>query len=144
LWRPYDEQKPDLTYPPPKLPGFLRRRWWRSSRSSGRLLLLLLLNVSGGSFTSITGALVRFNGTGGNALSVTNSLTPTGFLNGVPVFSSLGGTKGFTVTNLTPLVGLSTLGTLTINGTPLLPGAKTASGSLIAIQGTGGTVKIGQ
>ncbi len=102
----------------------------------------VLLNVAGGSFASITGALVRFGGSGGNVLSVTNSLRPTGFLNGIPVFSSLGRTTGFTITNPTPLAGLNTLGTIRINGVSCTPSCAGASGSLIAITGIGGTVRI--
>jgi hypothetical protein len=105
-----------------------------------------LLNVLNGGFVSITGALVNFGGTGGNLINVQNTLVPTGFINGVPVFSSLGGTNGYTVTNSTPLVGLNSLGTIKINGTTLPSGATSSSGvtgSLIAIQGGGGTVKIG-
>jgi hypothetical protein len=71
---------------------------------------------------------------------------PTGFISGVPVFSSLGGTTGFSLTSSAPLVGLNTLGTITINGA-LLPNNATATsgitGSLIAIQGTGGQVRVG-
>jgi hypothetical protein len=104
-----------------------------------------LLAVSGGGFASIAGGLVSFGGIG-NSINVTNGLVPTGFINGVPVFSSLGGTTGFSFTNSTPLVGLNTAGTIKVNGT-LLPNNATAgsgiTGSLIAIQGTGGQVKIG-
>jgi hypothetical protein len=89
----------------------------------------------------VSGALVRFNGTGGNVINVSNNLVPTGFLNGVPVFSSLGGTTGFSITNPTPLVGLNTLGTIRINNTAL-PNAG-VTGSLIAIQAGGGAIKIG-
>jgi hypothetical protein len=105
-----------------------------------------LLNVQSGGFAGIGGALVSFGGTGGNTISVTNALAPTGFINGVPVFSSLGGVTGFSITNPTPLVGLNTLGTITINGVQLPSNATAASGisgSLIGIQGTGGQVKIG-
>jgi hypothetical protein len=101
-----------------------------------------LLSVSGNGFASITGGLVSFGGTPGNALNVTNALAPTGFVAGIPVFSSLGGTTGVTITSSTPLVGLNTLGTIKINGT-LLPASSGITGSLIAIQGTGGQVKIG-
>jgi hypothetical protein len=105
-----------------------------------------LLSVSGNGFASITGGLISFGGTGGNALNVTNALAPTGFINGVPVFSSLGGTTGFTFTNPTPLVGLNTLGTIKVNGTVLPNNATAASGitgSLLAIQAGGGKVKVG-
>jgi len=104
-----------------------------------------LLNVTGGSFASIAGALVSFVGTG-NTVNVTNNLAPTGFVNGVPVFSSLGGAAGFAFTSATSLPGLNLLGnTITINN-QVLPTRATPSsgitGSLIAIQGSG-TVKIG-
>jgi hypothetical protein len=117
------------------------------SLTNGATLTLFsgpLLNVSGGSFASITGALVNFGGTGGNVINLTNTLAPTGYLNGVPVFSSLGGTTGFTFTNATPLVGLNSLGAIKINNTPLPNGATGGmTGSLIAIQSGGGTVKVG-
>jgi len=119
------------------------------SLSNGATLNILsgpLLNVSGGSSVGISGALVSFGGTGGNGINVQNTLAPTGFLSGVPVFSSQGGTNGFTVTNQTPLVGLNSLGTIKINGTALPNGATASAGvtgSLIAIQG-GGTVRIGR
>jgi hypothetical protein len=104
-----------------------------------------LLNVTGGSFASIAGALVSFVGTG-NTVNVTNNLAPTGFVNGVPVFSSLGGAAGFAFTSATSLPGLNLLGnTITINNQVLPTGATPSSGitgSLIAIQGSG-TVKIG-
>jgi hypothetical protein len=102
----------------------------------------LLLNVTGGSIASITGVLVNMLGAG-NTLNVTNTFAPTGFVAGIPVFSALGGTTGFTVTSATPLAGLNTAGTININGTALPTGATGGvTGSLIAIQGTG-TVKIG-
>jgi len=82
-------------------------------------------------------------GTGGNLINVANNLAPTGYLNGVSVFSSLGGTTGFTITQPAPLLGLNSLGTIRINGTPLPSNATTGmTGSLMAIQGNG-SVRIG-
>lgn len=103
------------------------------------LLNGLLLNVTGGSAAHIAGSLVSFTGAG-NVINVTNTLAPTGFMGGVPVFSSLGGTTGFSLSSGTPLNGLNTAGTIKINGAALPTGATATSGitgSLIAIQGSG-------
>lgn len=99
-----------------------------------------LLSVSGGSLVSIGGPLVSFSGTG-NALNVTNSFAPTALIAGIPVY---GAPSSFTVNGATPLAGLGTAGTITINGVPLTPTTPLSSlkGSLIAVQGSG-AVKIG-
>jgi hypothetical protein len=103
----------------------------------------LLLFVSGGSFAQITGALVSFTGTG-NVININNSLSVTGVVNGIPVFSSLGapGLSSFTITG-TPLSGLGTAGTIKVNGVPCGASCAGAAHPLIAIQGTGGKIKIG-
>jgi hypothetical protein len=104
----------------------------------------MLLNVTGGSIVSITGALVGFSGSN-NTLNLTNALVPTGVIAGIPVFSSLGGTTGFTST--TALTGLNASGnTIRINGTVIPSGLTSTSGitgSVAAIQGGGGSVTIG-
>jgi hypothetical protein len=101
----------------------------------------VLLNVVDGSVASIAGALVRFGGTEGNVIEVTNSLIPNSFPGGIPVHVADGAIAHISVTG-TPLAGLGTLGTITINKKELSD--PTLNGSLIAIQGTGGTVKIGK
>jgi len=114
--------------------------------SNGSVLNILngsLFSVTGESSATIGGALVRFSGTGGNILNVSNNLIPTAFFNGIPVFVSGGG--NVTVTNPTPLVGLNSLGTIKINGSALPNNATAASGitgSLIEVRG-GGTVRVG-
>ena len=114
--------------------------------SGGSLLNLFngqLLTVSNGSVATISGSLVSFSGSG-NVINVTNTLVPTGYLFGVPVFSSLGGTAGFNFTNPTPIAGLGTAGAIKINGTSLTTGTTSGvTGSLVAITGTGGAVKVG-
>ena len=114
--------------------------------SNGSVLNILngsLFSVTGESSATIGGALVRFSGTGGNILNVSNNLIPTAFFNGIPVFVSGGG--NVTVTNPTPLVGLNSLGTIKINGSALPNNATAASGitgSLIEVR-RGGTVRVG-
>jgi hypothetical protein len=101
----------------------------------------LLLNVLNGGIASL-GSLVNFTGTG-NVINVTNSLAPTQFTNGIPIFVAAGATANISITG-TPIVGLGSAGTININGTALAPRATGGvTGSLIGIQGTGGTVKIG-
>jgi hypothetical protein len=110
--------------------------------SDGSTLNILngaLLSVSGGSLVNIGGSLVSFGGRG-NALNVTNSFVPTALIAGIPVS---GPPSSFSIAG-TPLAGLGTAGTITINGVPLTPHTPLASlkGSLITVQGNG-TVKIG-
>jgi hypothetical protein len=104
-----------------------------------------LVMVSGNSSFVLSGALVNFVGSA-NTLNVTNSLTPTGFLNGVPVFSALGGTNGFTITNTAPFTGLNTNGNvIKINGAVLPSNAPSGSvtGSLLAItSGAASKIKV--
>ena len=102
-----------------------------------------LLLVAGNSYVSLTGNLVNFTGRN-STINISNSLAPTGYLNGIPVFSSLGGTAGFTVTRATPLANLNTSGNkIVINGAQLPTGATSGmTGSLIRIGPGGGTVKI--
>jgi FecR protein len=98
-----------------------------------------LLSVSGGSFVNIGGPLVTFSGRG-NTLNVTNSYVPTALISGIPVYGPL---SSFNIAG-TPLAGLGTAGTITINGVSLTPTTplSTLKGSLITVQGSG-TVKIG-
>jgi hypothetical protein len=102
-----------------------------------------LLNVDR-SIASFGGTLVRFGGTGGNVVNVSNNFAPTTFVSGVPIFVAAG-----TVANRSigagALVGLNTLGTVRINSTvlPSNAGPGSVTGSLITIRGTSGTVKIG-
>ena len=110
--------------------------------SDGSTLNILngaLLSVSGGSLVNIGGSLVSFGGRG-NALNVTNSFVPTALIAGIPVS---GPPSSFSIAG-TPLAGLGTAGTITINGVPLTPNTPLTSlkGSLITVQGNG-TVKIG-
>jgi hypothetical protein len=102
-----------------------------------------LLNVSGGSVASIDGALVRFTGTGG-VLNVTNTLVPNRFLSGVPVYVAPGATANLSI-GAGALVGLN-LGTIRINNSPLSTSAPAGAvtGSLVTVQGTGGSVSVGR
>jgi hypothetical protein len=93
-----------------------------------------ILNVSGGSVVDILGALIRFTGAG-NVVNVYNTLAPTTFVGGIPVHVA----AGATFTNGIGPAPIAGTGTININGAPLGPGA---TGSLVAVQGTGGTVKI--
>jgi hypothetical protein len=134
-------------------------------RLSGTLAQPSILNVSNGSLLQVTaggafvqipsivqigGALVSFsgNGPGANIINVKNTFAPTAFVNGVPVFNTLGSGTNLQITG-NPLVNLGTQGTIVINGTPLAPGATGGvTGSLVVIRsdafgGLGGFVKIG-
>jgi hypothetical protein len=98
-----------------------------------------LLSVGGGSVVTIGGSLVTFGGSG-NVLNVTNSFVPTALVGGIPVY---GLPSSISITG-TPLAGLGSSGTITVNGVPLTPTTPLSSlkGSLITVQGSG-TVKIG-
>jgi hypothetical protein len=138
-------------------------------RLSGTLAQPSILNVSNGSLLQVTaavgvvggvfvqipsiaqisGALVSFsgNGPGANIINVKNTFAPTAFVNGVPVFNTLGSGTNLQITG-NPLVNLGTQGTIVINGVSLVPGATGGvTGSLVVIRngdvGTGGVVKIG-
>jgi len=51
-----------------------------------------LVSVNGaGSLLNVSGALVQFGGTGGNAIVVNNSIAPTAVLSGLPVSATTGG-----------------------------------------------------
>jgi hypothetical protein len=99
----------------------------------------LLLNVTGGSNVSIGKSLVSFNGTG-NLLNVNNSFVPTAVIGGVPVY---GPVDNFRISG-NALAGLGSAGTIKINGVVLTPmNAGQLKGSLVAIQGNGSKVKVG-
>jgi hypothetical protein len=103
----------------------------------------LLATVSGNGSFALTGALVAFSGSN-NTLVVNNSYVPTGFINGVPVYSALGGTTGFNITrtNGNLFTGLgSNNNVIKINDVALPVNATSATGSLLAITG-GPTSKI--
>jgi hypothetical protein len=104
----------------------------------------VLLNVLSGGVVNISGALVNFTGVNAS-INITNSLVPTNFINGVPIFVVPGGD----IRNVAigpaalALAGLNVNGnTIKINNTVLPTGATAATGSLISV-GTNGTVKIG-
>jgi YVTN family beta-propeller protein len=102
-----------------------------------------LLFAKDGAQANIAGSLVQFIGTsaGSNVINVTNSFSPNSFINGVPVHSTFGTTV--TITG-TPLANLGTQGTIKVNGTNLPAGATGGvTGSLVVVQGSGTTVKIG-
>jgi hypothetical protein len=87
-----------------------------------------LIQVTGsGSLLNVSGALVAFGGTGGNAVVVNNSIPPTTTPSGIPVSATSGGS----VTIGTSPVKNPTLGSISVS-----PG-----GSLIQASG-GGTVTI--
>jgi hypothetical protein len=103
-----------------------------------------LLNLTSGSIVKINDALVKF--TGSNAtLQVTNNLVPTNYFNGVPVYVAPGANPNKVSIAASALAGLNANGNIIkINGANLVTGATTGfSGSLISIQSSGGTVKIG-
>jgi hypothetical protein len=102
-----------------------------------------LLNVMNGGVASIGGALVNFTGTN-NTINVTNSLRPTSFINGIPVYVGADARANLRFTG-TPLAGMDgTTNRIVINNSVLPPNATGGvTGSLISVQGTGGTVKIG-
>lgn len=97
-----------------------------------------LLNLMNGGIANFGTSLVSFTGTG-NTINVANSFVPTTFISGIPIFVAPGATFNFSI-NSTPLAGLGTNGAININGAALQPNA---TGSLVAVQGTGGTLKIG-
>jgi len=114
-----------------------------SGNSTLNILNGLLLNVLNGGVASM-GTFINFTGTG-NVINVTNSLMPTRFVSGIPIFVAPTATANANISiSGTPIVALRTAGTININGTALAPGATGGvTGSLIGIQGTGGTVRIG-
>jgi hypothetical protein len=101
----------------------------------------VLLNVSGGSAVTIGKSLVSFSGTG-NVINVTNSFASTVMFRGIPVYQP---SDSFRITTSTPLEGLNTAGIIKINGVTLTSTTKKTdlTGSLIAVQSGGGSVKIG-
>jgi hypothetical protein len=103
-----------------------------------------LLNLMNGGIANFVTSLVSFTGTGSlNVINVTNTFAPTTFIGGIPIFVAPGATFNFSI-NGTPLAGLGTNGAININGASLQPNATSGvTGSLVAVQGTGGTLKIG-
>ena len=89
-----------------------------------------LVNVAGGSVANISGALVGFGGTGGNLVSVTNSLCPCTTFSGIPV-ALTGGATGANVTIGPNPIANPGLGTLT-----------TSSGSTAVAVVNGATSKL--
>jgi hypothetical protein len=102
----------------------------------------VLLSVLNGGIANINGALVSFTGTGAT-INITNSLMPTNFINGVPIFVAQGGDIRNVSIGQGALTGLNANGnTIKINNTVLPTGATAASGSLISV-GANGTVRVG-
>jgi len=109
------------------------------SLSNGSMLSLLngsLLSVSGGSFASIGGSLVSFGGSGGNLLSVSNTLcgVSCAMISGIPV-ALLNGATAANVTIGAGAIQNANLGSVTL-GTP--------STALIAVSGAGSKVTVGK
>jgi hypothetical protein len=72
-----------------------------------------LVSVNGaGSLLNVSGALVQFGGTGGNAIVVNNSIAPTAVLSGLPVSATTGGSVAI---GPQPVKNPS-LGSITVNG----------------------------
>jgi hypothetical protein len=102
----------------------------------------VLLSVLNGGIANINGSLVSFTGTGAT-INITNSLMPTNFINGVPIFVAQGGDIRNVSIGQGALTGLNANGnTIKINNTVLPTGATAASGSLISV-GANGTVRVG-
>jgi hypothetical protein len=77
-------------------------------------------------------------------LNVTNTLAPTTFLGGVPVYVASGATANLSL-GTGALAGLN-LGTIRINNAvlPANAGPGSVTGSLITVQGAGGSVRAGR
>jgi hypothetical protein len=87
-----------------------------------------LLNLMNGGIANFATSLVSFTGTL-NTINVTNSFVPTITVSGIPIFVAPGAIFNHSISPM-PFVGLTGN---TINVT----------GSLVAVQGTGGSLKIG-
>jgi hypothetical protein len=74
---------------------------------------LIYVDGSGSSLT-VTGALVNFNGTGGNQVIVNNTIPVTDTQNGVPVHYSGGGSVN--INTPTPITNLGTKGSVSFTG----------------------------
>jgi hypothetical protein len=106
--------------------------------SNGSTLSLLngpLLSVSGGGFASIGGALVGFGGTGGNLLSVANSLCggPCALVGGIPV-ALLNGATAANLALADGAVKNPSLGTIKY---------ASPTTALLAVSGAGSKVTVG-
>jgi hypothetical protein len=106
--------------------------------SNGSTLSLLngpLLSVSGGAFASIGGALVAFGGTGGNLLSVANSLCggPCALVGGIPV-ALLNGATAANLAIADGAVKNPSLGTIKY---------ASPTSALLAVSGAGSKVTVG-
>jgi len=109
------------------------------SLSNGSMLSLLngsLLSVSGGSFASIGGSLVSFGGSGGNLLTVSNTLCggSCAMISGIPV-ALLNGATAANVSIGAGAIQNANLGSVKL-GTP--------STALIAVSGAGSKVTVGK
>jgi hypothetical protein len=106
--------------------------------SNGSTLSLLngpLLSVSGGSYASIGGALVAFGGSGGNLLSVSNSLCggSCALIGGIPV-ALLNGATAANVSIANGAVRNPALGTIQY---------ATPTSALVSVSGAGSRVTVG-
>lgn len=106
--------------------------------SNGSTLALLngpLLSVSGGSRASIGGALVAFGGSGGNLLSVSNTLCggPCALIGGIPVALA----NGATAANVS--IGAGAIQNAGLGSVKLA----TPSTALLALSGAGSKVTVG-
>jgi hypothetical protein len=102
----------------------------------------VLLSVLNGGIANINGALVNFTGSNG-LISVTNTLVPTNFINGVPIFVGQGADIKNVSIGSGALANLNVNGnTIMINSTALPNGATAATGSLISVVGSNSTVRI--
>jgi hypothetical protein len=84
---------------------------------NGATLTLLngpLITVSNGGFVNIAGSLINFGGTGGNNVSITNSLCPCVSIGGIPV-ALQGGAAVANVQITNPIKNNGTLGTVTLS-----------------------------
>ena len=91
-----------------------------------------VLNASGGSVVNVSGAVVAFTGTGGNTVSITNSLCPCALVSGVPVALRDGALASNVLIGPNPIRNPG-LGTITLGS---------ASTAAIVVSGAGSRVTI--
>jgi hypothetical protein len=109
--------------------------------TNGSALSLLngaLLNVTGGSFANISGALVSFGGSGGNRVSITNSLCPCTLVGGIPV-ALTGGAGAGNVSIGANAIKNANLGAVTLSNPTLGPGGT----ALAVVNGSGSRLSVG-